>query len=363
MDSPGTEISFMVSGILRVGYGNVRNIIAEKIYTFTSIDFTRPTQIYAIVNRRCISRCRMCDSWREVDPAELDASTWIKFLSSLQSFNPFFNINFTGGEPLYKKDFLEILEYCSSAGIMAGFTTNGKLLTKGIAERLMKLQLFNIHFSIDSLRQEVHDKARGVPGMLHSALANLSYLIEQKALQKNGTPIFIKTNVFNENLDDLEGLVDFCQQNHLQGIIFQPILRWTDGAKEMFMVDQAKLDRTIQRMILLKRQGYPIIDSESQILAWKDHFNDVIPLRQDKCKTVLRNLTVLPDGDITLCGLVESTIGNIQTDDMKDVWYSAKTRELRKKLVNCTGVCTTSSMVSRSFRDYWQILGRLVRNN
>jgi MoaA/NifB/PqqE/SkfB family radical SAM enzyme len=305
----------------------------------------------------------MCDSWREEDPVELDASTWIKFLSSLHSYNPYFNINFTGGEPLYKKDFLEILEFCSSKGIMAGFTTNGKLMTKAVADRLMKMRLFNIHFSIDSLREEIHDKARGVHGMLHSALANMAYLLEQKALQKNKTPIFIKTNVFNENLDDLEGLVDYCQQNHLQGILFQPILRWTDGAREMFVVDQAKLDRTIQRMILLKRQGYPILDSESQILAWKNHFNDVIPERHGTCRTVLRNMTIQSNGDVTLCGLVESTIGNIQKDDIKDIWNSDRTREIRKRLVNCTGIRTTSNMVSRSFREYWQILGRLVRNS
>ena len=36
---------------------------------------------------------------------------------------------------------------------------------------------------------------------------------------------------------------------------------------------------------------------------------------------------------------------------------------LRKRLVNCTGICTTSNMVSRNFREYWQILGRLVRNS
>lgn len=353
----------MVSGIYKVSYGTLKNIIAEKIYSAASIDLTKPTQVYAIINRHCIARCRMCNSWKEVDTVELDAKIWIKFLSSLQSFNPFFNINFTGGEPLYKRDFIDILEFCSSAGIMAGFTTNGKLLTRTVSERLMKMELFNIHLSIDSLRPEVHDKARGVPGMLHSELENLAYLLEQKAAQKNRTPIFIKTNVFNENLDDLEGLVDYCQQNHIQGILFQPILKWTDGAKEMFVVDQAKLDRTIRRIILLKQEGYPILDSEGQIRAWKDHFNDLVPARQGMCKTVLRNLTIQPNGDMTLCGLVESTIGNIQTDDIREVWHSARTREIRKRLVNCTGVCTTSNMVSRNFRDYLQILGRLVRNS
>lgn len=348
--------------IVRASYGNFRNIVAEKIYTTTSLDLTRPTQVYAIINRRCISRCRMCDSWQEVDPVELDAAIWIKFLSSMKKFNRYFTVNFTGGEPLYKKDFLQVLEFCSDNRIMVGFTTNGKLLTKPVSERLMQMQLFNIHLSLDSLRPEIHDKARGVPGMLRSALEHLDILLEQKAIHKSATSIFIKTNVFNENLDDLEGLVEFCQQKHLQGILFQPILRWTEGAREMFQVDQATLDRTIQRMIQMKKQGFPILDSEAQILAWKDHFNDVVTPRTMRCHTVLRGLTVDHDGDMSLCGLVPSSIGNIQTDDIRQAWFSPKARETRKRLLNCSGVCTTSSMVSRSLGEYLQILGRLVKS-
>jgi radical SAM protein with 4Fe4S-binding SPASM domain len=350
----------MTTGLYRVSYGNLKNIIAEKIYNITSIDLTRPTQVFAIINKRCVSRCVMCDSWQVKDPPELDASVWIRFLADMKKFNPYFSINFTGGEPLCKKDFLDVLEFCSREGIMAGFTTNGFLLTPPVVDHLMRMKLFNIHVSIDSLRAEVHDRARGIPGALKLVQRNLDHLLEQKAALKNKTAIIIKTNVFNENLDDLEGVAAYCREKGLNGLIFQPILKWTPCAEEMFRVDQAKLQHTISRLIAMKRAGYPILDSESQLNAWSDHFNDRPSKRNGHCPVALRDLSIEPDGRMMLCDMVESTIGNIREERIAKLWHSERVRKLRKTLQGCTGPCTSASVVKRTFREYLELFRRLA---
>ncbi len=353
----------MSGDLYKVSYGTIKNLAAEKLYSATTIDLTRPNQIYAIINRRCTSKCILCDSWREKDPPELDAATWNRFLTAVQKFNPYFTINFTGGEPLFKKDFLEIMQYCSDQGIMAGFTTNGSMLTKAIVDRLMMMELFNIHISIDSMRESVHDKFRGVPGILKKVKLNLAYLLEQKAALKNKTPIMIKANVFKENLDDLEGVVEFCAENKMAGVIFQPILKWNKACEEMYRVDMTQLRRTIDRMVEMIRQDYPILHTESQVRAWEAHFNDPVQERNGVCPVVLRDLTIQPDGSIMLCDLVESTIGNIQTDEISEIWFSARTRELRKGLIHCTGYCTSSGAVRRNLKDYLKLFNSLSRSS
>lgn len=350
----------MTNGLYRVSYGNLKNIIAEKIYNTTSIDLTRPTQVFAIINKQCVSHCVMCDSWQIKDPPELDASVWIRFLSEMKKLNPYFSINFTGGEPLCKKDFLDILEFCSREGILAGFTTNGFLLTPAVVDRLMRMKLFNIHISIDSLRDEVHDRARGTPGALKLVLRNLDHLLERKGILKNKTAIIIKANVFDENLDDLEGLAVFCREKGLNGLIFQPILKWTKGAEEMFRVDQARLQQTICRMISMKREGYLILDSEGQLNAWVDHFNDQTSRRNRYCPVALRDLSIEPDGRMMLCDMVESTIGNIQGDRIAELWRSDRVRKMRRELQHCTGPCTSASVVKRSFREYLELFRRFA---
>ncbi len=353
----------MRNGIFKISYGNLKNLAAEKIYTSTSIDLTKPTQIFAIVNKRCVSKCVMCDSWRVENPTELDAAVWIKFLQAMQRFNPYFNINFTGGEPLFKSDFLDILTFCSDSGILAGFTTNGILLTKSMVDSLMCLNIFNIHVSIDSMDDAVHDKARGIPGVLKIVKDNLSYLLEQKAILNNKTPVFLKTNVFNENLDDLEDVVVFCREKKLNGVIFQPILKWTKSAVEMFQVDLDHLQRTIEKMISLKRRGYPIVTSENQIMSWMDHFTDSKKTNHDYCRMALRSLTIHPNGDIMLCDLVDSSIGNIQTDEIGDVWYSARVRKMRSELIHCAGPCDNASSIQRNFNEYMEIFQHFVAND
>ena len=349
----------MSRGLFKVSYGTVKNLAAEKLYAATSIDLTKPGQIYAIINRRCVSKCLLCDSWREKDPPELDAAVWIKFLASTQRFNPYYTINFTGGEPLYKKDFLDIMEYCSDHGIMAGFTTNGMLLNKTVVDRLMRMDLFNIHISIDSMNEAVHDKFRGVTGVLKKVKLNLAYLLEQKETLKNTTPIMIKTNVFKDNLDDLEGVVKFCADNKMAGVIFQPILKWNKACDVMYQVDKTQLLRTISRLVEMIRAGFPILHTESQVMAWADHFAGRSQPRKGLCPVALRDLTIQPDGSIMLCDLVESTIGNIQTDEISEIWYSEQTRELRKKLIHCTGYCTSSGAVRRNLKEYLKLFNRL----
>jgi len=348
--------------IIKVSYGNVINKIAEKVYLHTNLDFTRPTQIYALINTRCNSKCRMCDSWREVNPEEVPAKDWIRFLMYLKKYNANYNINFSGGEPLLKQDFLEILEYCHNENIPAGFTTNGLLLNKRIVDKLLRLNLFNINISLDSMNEEVHDGIRGVKGMLNVVKNNVSYLAEERIRIKNRTPIIIKPMVCNENLNDLENIVVYAKDKKFTGVNFQPINKWSKESEEMFKMDLDQLDIVIEKLVNMKKSGYPIMNSETQILDWKLHFRQIIPERNNNCVVALRNLTIKSNGDIVLCGFRKSKIGNIKNDDIKNIWSSEQTKKLRIALVNCKKLCTATCVVSRSWKDYIDLFRKLTIN-
>lgn len=62
-------------------------------------------------------------------------------------------LRFTGGEPLMRKDFIEILEAIQDLKLSLHLTTNGLLLGRYL-EDFKPLGLYNINISIDSLNQE-----------------------------------------------------------------------------------------------------------------------------------------------------------------------------------------------------------------
>jgi len=352
----------MDTSLIWLGIANVRNKSAESLYLKFGLDITRPTQIYGLVNRTCNAKCKMCDIWRSDRLGELPAAIWIKGLKSLKSFVGTFNINFSGGEPLLKKDFFDILEYCTKEKIIAGFTTNGLLLNRKNVHRILDLDLFNINISLDSMENSIHDEVRGIPGLLAKIKENISYLVAQKQKLRKKLRIILKPTVYNMNLKGLDKIVEYAEKMNLTGVNFQPIFKRSKESENMFKINQNELITMIDTLIEMKKKGCCILNSEASIRQWVLHFNEEIPERNSPCVVALRNLNINPKGEVFLCSFRDSIIGNIKSGDIKEMWYSKKTGKLRKVLVNCKKLCTATCVVKRSWKDYIQLFFRLIRS-
>ena len=76
---------------------------------------------------------------------------------------------FSGGEPLVRKDLVELASHATSKGMRAVISTNGTLITKEKARELKGVGLSYVGISLDGM-EEVHDRFRGVPGAFRKAL-------------------------------------------------------------------------------------------------------------------------------------------------------------------------------------------------
>jgi MoaA/NifB/PqqE/SkfB family radical SAM enzyme len=110
----------------------------------------------------------------------------------------------------------------------------------------------------------------------------------------------------------------------------------------------------------MKKEGYNILNSEASIRQWLPHFNEEIPERNSPCAVALRNLNIISNGDVSMCGFRESKIGNIKNDDFREMWHSERTQKLRKALVNCKKLCTATCVIKRSWKDYIDLFVKLM---
>lgn len=97
----------------------------------------RPTKLNFVVTKRCHSRCVYCDIWKVKDtPGALDRELTLDEVKQLAAANPFFQwIDFTGGEPTDRPDFVEVIQAFSATCrdlLVIHFPTNG-IATKRIA--------------------------------------------------------------------------------------------------------------------------------------------------------------------------------------------------------------------------------------
>lgn len=349
---------------MRIVAGNIHNKLAEFAYLNLGADFTRPIQVYGIVNTRCNTRCRMCSYWRGTDHVEKPAAVWKRALSSLKSFSPFCHINFSGGEPLMKRDFFEILSHCRNIGISAGVTTNGLLLNDRIIARILDSRPFNVNVSIDSMDPQTNDSLRGAPGSLHKVLGNIENLQGAITRSRSEVRIVIKPTVSAANLGGLSRIVEYARQSGLTGVNFQPINDWSPECKDLIEVERDSLNATIERLIAMKRDGYPVMNAEGALREWITHFGFSENRRSAlRCSVAMRNLLIEANGDIILCAFYSNTaIGNIEHNNVREAWYSAKARKLRKTLVRCKKLCTATCVAKRSLRDYARLLGQFGRS-
>ena len=346
---------------VKLGFSNIKNKIFERLYIKSNIDFTKPVQIYGMINKRCNACCIMCNSWRSEKFEELPAKDWIEGLRSLKSFVGSFHINFSGGEPFLKKDFFDILDFCRKEKISSGITTNGLLLKDLNLERILGLDLLNINISLDSMDPLIHDKLRGVPGMLEKVKENINILVKRKHALNKDVKIVLKPIVCNMNLSGLDDIVRYAAQMSLTGVNFQPIFRWSKESASMFRVNMQDLEVAIEKLIKLKKEGYPILNSENAIKRWIHYFKGEINSRDSICHVAVRNLNINPDGEMTLCGFCDSSIGNFKNENIKSAWYSQSTKDLRKSLVHCKRLCTATCVVKRNWSDYAQLFLSLTK--
>jgi MoaA/NifB/PqqE/SkfB family radical SAM enzyme len=129
-----------------------------------------PTKLIFVVTKRCHSRCVYCDIWKVKDtPGGLDNELSLEEVSRVAQANPFLQwIDFTGGEPTDRPDFVQVVQAFAAACpdlLLVHFPTNG-IATKRITETVRTLHAtvkarLVVTVSIDG-PPALNDKLRGI---------------------------------------------------------------------------------------------------------------------------------------------------------------------------------------------------------
>jgi len=350
--------------LLSLAAANARGKYAEWLFVRGGRDATRPMQIYVEVNHRCNCRCRMCGYWRREPKAELSAAAWIAGLRSLKRLSPGAHVQFCAVEPLLRADLFEILNACRTAKLSAGVTTNGLLLHAENVRKLAAARLLNVNVSLDSLKPEVHDGIRGVPGLQQKVVANLRTAAEARASLPAPLRIILRTVVSRENVGELCDLAAFARDVGAAGISYQPISLATDEAKRMYEIDLPALDAEVRRLVEMKAAGAPILNSAASIRWWRDYFRRRQPApRVGPCVVGLRNLYIDCEGRVALCRLEGPEIGRLSEGegDIAAMWRSPQARRLRGELLSCGRTCVGTSVEKKRWRDYADTFRRLAK--
>lgn len=164
----------------------------------------RPTDVSIKLTENCQARCVTCDYWKHHWTDYLDTDAAIQLIRRLGEIGVT-TLRFTGGEPLLRRDFFEILEAMDSTPFSSiGVQTNG-LLLKRFADKINASPLTHVSVSLDAVGDR-NDEIRGVKGYFERAITGLELL--------DGKTRLIAMTLNQVGASDLDALIEHVERLH-----------------------------------------------------------------------------------------------------------------------------------------------------
>ena len=139
-----------------------------------------PVNVTWEITEVCNLSCRHCLSadLRARRAGELDFAECSAVVDQLAAMEVF-QINFGGGEPFLRDDFLDLLRYCQGKGITTCVSTNGTTLTEDLVTQLLAMDGLYLQVSLDGARPETNDAIRG-QGTFARIMAGVRLLADRR---------------------------------------------------------------------------------------------------------------------------------------------------------------------------------------
>jgi len=321
-----------------------------------------PPYLIFFVTSRCNMKCKHCFYWQELssDRNELSLDEIERISKSLPEL---FFLRITGGEPFLRTDLYQIIKlfYENSAIRRIGISTNGFEVNKiiEITDQIvggLKNLSFELGISIDDL-YEKHDKIRACRGAFNNAMKTYEGLAKIREKNKNFNLGFLIT-MMKDNQDYLEEIFEYLKGKQPDTIGLN-MIRGTPKCIDEMITDVAKykhfadlLNRYNMRTVRPFIEKMRFTKSEkSQDIIIKTLQNNRI---QIPCLAGEKIAVLYPNGNVSACELLDSTIGNIRdyNCNFQQLWKAKRRKEItvriKKEKCFCTHECfITASLIFR----------------
>jgi mycofactocin radical SAM maturase len=244
---------------------------------------------------------------------ELDLAACRALIDELDRMDVF-QINFGGGEPFMREDFLDILRYAHEKGITTCVSTNGTMLDEALARSLTEMDLLYLQVSLDGARPDTNDPIRG-----RGTFAGITRGIEL-LLAHRFPHLSTNTVVTARNFEEIGEIYELGRRYGVKTRLsrFRPS---GNGKKEWdgFRLDRSQLEALSR--FLCAHKDIVTGDSFFSITAGERR-----GLGLNMCGAARMTCSLSPDGDVYPCAFLHDEFfraGNVTREPLESIWRSA----------------------------------------
>ena len=301
-----------------------------------------PVLINFPITRKCNLKCPHCYSQAQnaPHPDEMSTQEIKKVISEVAKCGTKMII-FDGGEPTLREDLLELIRHANDVGLMPLLGTNATLITQEFARSLKDAGLVAAAISLDGYKKEIYDAFRGVEGSFDMVIEGLKNLLNADV------GFQIDPCMHRDNLPYLEEIAKLSKQKGsvaLEIFDFVPTGRGKDAKR--YEISQENRKRLIRRVITMAIEDEEMI---FRLLALPQYWIEVEKMVPEKmiakrfirtcCGAGIRFATIMYDGTVYPCMLLQEEAGNVREKSFKDIWHNSTLLKALRNRDNLKGKC------------------------
>ena len=322
--------------------------------------FARPYVVSWNLTYRCNLACEHCyldagpgkvKTPAFTDRSELSTEQCYRVIDEIAAFAPECVTILTGGEPLLRRDIVEIVRYGVAKGLWAVVGTNGVKITENLARILEAEGVRGLALSLDALDPQRHDAFRRVRGAWQNTVEGA------RILTRVGLPFIVQTTVGAHNRDELEAIAAFAHDE--LGAKVWNLYFLVPSGRGSFVSDlsPAEYDQVLAQLAEIQRRwaSKMLVNAKCAPHFVRTLLSADSPAPFPKsfgggaggCPAGTHYLGIRPNGDVTPCPYLPLFAGNLSETGLREIWDSSElfTRiRQRDHLGGRCGPCELSSL-------------------
>ena len=218
-------------------------------------------------------------------------------------------IQITGGEALFRKDFIGILGLVKKHCLVTSITTNLTLLNGDILNAIMDVSPRSVGCSIYAARPELHDAITLVKGSFEKSVHSI------RSLRGAGIPVIIKSPLMKTTAPHWRGIEALAKELGCEYQFDLSITAKNDG--KLSPLAQRVEDRNVLHDIFSSRY-YKLYVGDEPMSTMAGPSPEA-----SLCGAGASGLAVSPDGTIRPCIGLNIALGKWPTNSLAEVWHKS----------------------------------------
>src|SRR5688572_27333763 len=317
--------------------------------------FARPYVISWNLTYRCNLACEHCyldagpkplvGTENFADRSELGTEECFRVIDDIAGFAPECLTILTGGEPLLRRDILEIVQRAAERGLWVVVGTNGVKISENVARRLAEAGARGLSLSLDALDPDRHDRFRKVRGAWRNTVEGA------EILNRTGLPFIVQTTAGSHNLGELDAIADFAHERLAAKVWNLYFLVPTGRGQFVSDMTPEQYDEVLASLYRIQRKysGRMLVNAKCAPHYIKTVLENA-GLQPDRpeadagptfsspglsairtysggaggCPAGTHYMGIRPNGDVTPCPYLPVFAGNLRKTSLADLWTDSE---------------------------------------